>query len=67
MLYVEIAASILTLAGIYLGSTTLLGAIAYLGSMVFWWWLTYSRKLWGLVPLNIGSTILSAYNLWSAL
>jgi hypothetical protein len=67
MLWVEIGASVFTLLGIYIGSTTALGAACYLVSLVFWWWLTAVKKLWGIVPLNAASTLLSLLNLWRAL
>ena len=67
ILCVELAASVFTLAGIYIGSTTALGAACYLVSLVFWWWLTVAKKLWGIVPLNAASTVVSAFNLWRAL
>jgi len=66
-LFVELLASILTLAGIYVGSTTALGASMYLASLVFWYALTFAKRLWGLMPLNIASTVVSALNLWRAL
>ena len=64
---VEMAASALTLSGIYYGSTTALGASLYLASMVFWYALTIGKRIWGIMPLNIASTILSALNLWKAM
>lgn len=64
---IELHASALTLAGIYVGSTTAWGAGFYLASLVFWWALTYGKRLWGLVPLNAATTIVSTMNLWAAL
>lgn len=64
---IELAASVLTLAGIYVGSTTLLGACFYLASLVFWFWMTYRKKLWGLLPLNCASLGISLLNLAKAL
>lgn len=64
---VELAASALTLAGIYAGSTTLPGAMCYAGGLVFWFALTVRSKVWGLMPLNIASTIVTALNVWQAL
>ena len=66
-LLIELLASALTLAGIYSGSTTATGAALYLASLVFWYWLTVGRRLWGLMPLNVASTAVSALNLWRAL
>jgi hypothetical protein len=65
-LIVELCASGLTLAGIYVGSTTATGAALYLLSLVFWYWLTVGKRLWGLMPLNVASTVVSALNLWRA-
>jgi hypothetical protein len=66
-LAIELAASFLTLAGIYVGSTTATGAGLYLASLVFWYALTIGRRLWGLMPLNVASTVVSTLNLWSAM
>ncbi len=65
--FIELGASVFTLAGIYVGSTTTLGAIFYLVSLVFWFWLMYRVKLWGLAPLNIATAVIASYNLWSSL
>ncbi len=59
----ECAASALTLAGQYLGSTTRAGAACYAASLPFWWWLTMQRQLWGLLPLNIASAAVTIGNL----
>lgn len=67
LLIVELLASGLTLAGIYIGSTTAIGAGLYLASLVFWYWLTVAKRLWGLMPLNVASTVVSVINLWKAL
>lgn len=64
---VELLASGLTLAGIYVGSTTAAGASLYLASLVFWYALTVRKRLWGLLPLNVASTVVTALNLWRAL
>lgn len=64
---IELAASLLTLGGIYAGSTTTLGASLYLASLVFWYALTWARGLWGLMPLNVATTVVSALNLWRSL
>jgi hypothetical protein len=65
-LTIELLASALTLAGIYAGSTTATGAALYLGSLVFWYWLTVGKCLWGLMPLNVATTIVAGMNLWRA-
>lgn len=64
---VELAASGMTLAGMFLGSTTQAGAIFYLASLFFWFALIYKRKLWGLVPLNVASGVIAWVNLGRAL
>lgn len=63
---VEFCASCLTLAGIYAGSTTALGASLYLASLVFWYALTWRKSLWGLMPLNVATTVVASLNLWRA-
>jgi hypothetical protein len=65
-LTIEVLASISTLFGIFLGSTTLEGSVAYAVSLVFWYWLTVRRRMWGLMPLNIGSSVVTAWNFASA-
>ena len=62
----ELAASALTLAGIYAGSTTAAGASLYLASLVFWYALCFGKGLWGLLPLNVATTVLVGLNLWRA-
>jgi hypothetical protein len=64
---IELLASVLTLAGIYAGSTTAAGAALYLVSLVFWYWLTVGKRMWGLMPLNLATTVVAATNLWKAL
>ena len=59
----EILASVFTVSGIYLGSTTLPGACAYAVSLVFWFWVSYRKKLHGLLPLNVATTIVTIKNL----
>ena len=66
-LIVELLASCLTLAGIYVGSTTAIGAALYLVSLVFWYALTVGKRLWGLMPLNVATTVVASMNLWAAL
>lgn len=65
--FVEAMASMSTLAGIWLGSTTAMGAMLYLISLIFWYLLTWRNRLWGLMPLNIATTLISALNLWAAM
>jgi hypothetical protein len=65
-LAIELLASMLTLAGIYAGSTTAAGAALYLGSLVFWYWLTVGKRLWGLMPLNVATTVVASVNLFKA-
>jgi len=62
----ELGASFFTLAGIYLGSTTADGAVCYLVSLAFWFWLTWAKELWGLMPLNVASLVVTFINLWRA-
>jgi hypothetical protein len=62
---VELLASALTLAGMRLGSTTSAGAALYLGSLVFWYLLTWRKRLWGLMPLNVASTVVAGLTLWA--
>jgi hypothetical protein len=65
--FVESGASAFTLAGIYIGSTTALGAMFYLISLIFWFWLMIRWKMWGLVPLNVATLGIVIYNLMAAL
>jgi hypothetical protein len=65
--FIELAASVFTLTGIYVGSTTTVGAICYLIALVFWFWMMYREKMWGLAPLNIATAVIASYNLWSSL
>ncbi len=67
MLAVELLASGLLLAALYAGTSTATGAALYLASLVFWYWLTVAKRLWGLMPLNVASTAISAINLFKAL
>lgn len=63
---IELAASLPTLAGIFVGSTTAQGACFYLASLVFWFWMMARKQLWGLLPLNVASLLISILNLWRA-
>lgn len=61
----ELAAAIVTLAGQAIGSTTLPGALCYALATTLWIWLTVVCRLWGLLPLNIASVIITGWTLWS--
>ena len=65
--WIESAAGGLTLAGIYIGSTTAAGAGCYLGSLVFWFWMMFRKRVWGLAPLNCATLVIASLNLWRAL
>lgn len=65
LLLVEMIASVTTITGIWYGSTTLLGALLYAAGVPFWYWLTVARKAWGLMPLNVLTTLAIARNLWT--
>jgi hypothetical protein len=62
-LLLELAASVTTLVGMHLGSTTRAGALAYLASCVFWWAFTARRAAWGLIPLHVGALAVTLDNL----
>ena len=64
---VETAASACTLGGVLSGSTSTQGAALYLVSLVFWYALTVKRRLWGLMPLNVATTVVASVNLWRSL
>jgi hypothetical protein len=59
---VEIFASLLTIMGVAVGSTTPTGNDFYMAGQVFWWWLTISRRMWGLLPLNIAMTCIELWH-----
>jgi hypothetical protein len=63
----ELGASVTTIVGIYIGSTTVVGACWYAVSLVFWYGLMFRRRLWGIAPLNVVSTIVVAVNLLKAM
>lgn len=65
--WIESFASLLTLAGIFLGSTNAPGASCYLASLVFWYLIMWRKGLWGIAPLNVATTAVAALNLWRAL
>lgn len=58
----EFAASILTIAGVAAGSTTYYGAILYLVSLVFWFWMMFKFRMWGLAPLNVVTLVVATWN-----
>lgn len=64
--WIELAASVTTLAGIYLGSTTTRGAVVYLLAILIWYMLIYRQKLWGLIPMNVGANIIAVLNIFKA-
>ena len=51
-LFLQVAASITTIVGMWLGSTERWGSVWYGISMIFWWALMVHAELWGLAPLN---------------
>lgn len=64
---IEGAASVFTLAGIYLGSTTVHGALFYLASLPFWFGIMIGKQAWGLLPLNVFTLVTVMINLVKAL
>jgi hypothetical protein len=65
--YLELAASIVTLTGQALGSTSLHGAICYAFASVLWIWLTVYLRMWGLMPLNLAGAVVTVWTLWRLL
>lgn len=65
--WIELAGSVMALAGMYVGSTTLPGALCYAVSTTMFFWLMFLKKLWGLWPLNVGSAIVVGLNIWRTL
>jgi hypothetical protein len=63
----ELAAAVVTLTGQVLGSTTLRGAICYLFATALWCSLTVTMRMWGLLPLNVASAVVSGWTLWQLL
>ena len=61
---IDLAASLTTLAGMWLGSTTGAGAAFYLASSAFWFALMFRRRMWGLAPLNVAALAITLHNLW---
>lgn len=58
----EYLASITTLLGMYVGSTTKVGVLLYIPSTIVWWWLMVKGRLWGLLPLNAGGLVVITLN-----
>jgi hypothetical protein len=52
-LAIEVLASVTTIAGMWEGSSTFIGASWYLASTLVWIWLMVERRLWGIAPLNL--------------
>jgi len=65
-LLIELAASGFTLAGIFIGSTTAMGATCYLVALIFWFWMMHRENMWGLLPLNGATLVIASYNLWNS-
>jgi hypothetical protein len=61
---VELFASLLTIIGMAIGSTTQTGNGFYMASQIFWLWLMFSRKMWGLIPLNVAMTAVEVWHLF---
>lgn len=64
---IELAASVTTLTGMWLGSTTSAGAAWYIVAAVFWFALMFRRRLWGLSPVNVGVLVVACVNLYRAI
>ena len=64
---IEIVASLLGLAGMALGTTTLHGAVCYaIGIPCLMWCVVWKRKAYGLLPLNLAQMAVTIFNLWRA-
>lgn len=66
-LTIEVVASVTTLFGMKVGSTTLMGAEFYLVASIAWCAISWRKSLWGIWPLNIGALLVTLSNLWAAL
>lgn len=66
-LAIEIAASVATLIGMWLGSPTAAGACWYIVAAVFWFALMFRRRIWGLAPLNVVALVVACVNLHRAI
>ena|ERR1700710_134522 len=63
----QLAASVFGLAGMYLGSTTLDGAMCYAVAIPCLITCAYTRRLWGLLPLNLAQAGVIGLNFFNAL
>lgn len=66
-LAIELVASVTTLAGMWIGSTTLHGGEFYLVSTIAWCAISWRKSLLGIWPLNICAMLVTGFNLWAAL
>lgn len=64
--WIQTAASIFTLAGVGLGTTTPYGSVIYFISCWFWVWIMVRGKLWGLAPFNVVVIIITIGNIFRA-
>lgn len=64
---IQLLASVTTLIGMKVGSTTLMGAEFYLVSTIAWCAISWRKSLHGVWPLNIAGLVVTLLNLWSAL
>ena len=62
----ELFASVFGLAGMYLGSTTLHGALCYAVAIPCLIACVTIRRLWGLLPLNLAQAVVIGINLFGA-
>lgn len=63
----ELIASVFGLAGMYLGSTTLHGAMCYAVAVPCLIACVLTRRLWGLLPLNLAQAVVIGLNLFKVL
>ena len=66
-LAIQLVASLGTLAGMWIGSTTLPGASCYLVATLAWMAISWRNNLHGIWPLNAGSLVISCINIGRAL
>lgn len=64
---IELAASVTTLIGMWLGSTTPAGAAWYIAAAAFWFALMFRRRIWGLAPLNVVALVVACVILHRAI
>jgi hypothetical protein len=60
---IELLASVFGLTGMYLGSTTLYGAVCYAVAIPCLITCVCIRKVWGLLPLNLAQAVVIAINI----